>query len=104
MRRFQPGGLEIATEDGKLIIRNEGKFSKFVPAVEQVTFNAELAVERGQRVTYVTERAVFEGRSNGLELVEVAPGVDVERDVLRLIPFQIRVSEGLKTMEGCHFS
>ncbi|OOO27703.1 hypothetical protein BS627_02995 [Agrobacterium salinitolerans] len=101
---FSAGGLDVGTEDGRLIIKNEGKFSKFVPAVEQVTFNAKLAVERGQRVTYVTERAVFEGRPDGLELVEVAPGVDVDRDILRLIPFSVKIAEDLKTMEVGHFS
>lgn len=101
---FTAGGLDAVAEDGRLVIRTEGKFSKFVPAVEQVTFSAEVAVQRGQKVMYVTERAVFRlQESGGLELLEVAPGVDLERDVLALLPFPVAVSRDLTTMQDIHF-
>jgi len=64
-----------------------------VPEVEQITFNGELASRRGQRVLYVTERAVFELTVDGLELIEVAPGIDIERQILALIPFPVRVRQ-----------
>lgn len=87
------GGLEVAVEDGKLRIIKEGRTSKFVPAVEQITFNGELALNSGQHVLYVTERAVFKLGKKGMELVEVAPGIDIEQQVLALIPFPVIVRE-----------
>lgn len=89
---FTTGGLEVAVEGRELRILREGETGKFVPAVEQITFNGELAQGRGQQVLYVTERAVFRLVAGGLELIEVAPGVDLERDILALIPFPVRVA------------
>jgi len=82
----------VAVEGRELRILREGDTGKFVPAVEQVTFSGELAQRRGQQVLYVTERAVFRLVAGGLELIEVAPGVDLERDILALIPFPVRVA------------
>src|SRR5437016_2592580 len=70
-------GLEIEIDGGVRIV-NEGKLPKFVPKVAEVSFNGRLAQERGQQVRYVTERAVFALEDDGLVLIEVAPGVDVE--------------------------
>ncbi|SDG34770.1 propionate CoA-transferase [Limimonas halophila] len=84
---FTAGGLEVAVEDGKLRIVNEGKARKFNAAVEQVTFSGDHAVNQGQPVRYVTERCVFALTPDGLELVEVAPGIDIERDILAKMDF-----------------
>jgi propionate CoA-transferase len=90
---FTAGGLQVAIEGRGLRILKEGCDGKFVPEVEQITFNGELASRRGQRVLYVTERAVFELTAGGLELIEVAPGIDIERQILALIPFPVRVRQ-----------
>lgn len=85
---FTAGGLEIAVEDGQLRIVKEGRARKFVKQVEQVTFSGTYAAERGQPVLYVTERCVFQLTDHGLELIEVAPGIDIERDILPHMGFK----------------
>jgi propionate CoA-transferase len=79
---FTARGLRAHAADGELVIEREGTTPKFVEAVSHMTFSADHARARGQDVLYVTERAVFRLGDDGLELVEVAPGVDIERDVL----------------------
>ena len=91
------GAVEVV--DGRLRVGEESGTSKFVHRVSQVTFNGPLAVERGQRVLYVTERAVFRLTSEGPELVEVAPGVDVQRDVLDQMAFSPRIAAPLAVMD-----
>src|SRR6478609_2816431 len=76
------GGLDIGWTDGKTVIRTEGKHRKFVPKLEQICYDAKGGHARGQVALFVTERAVFRVGTNGLELIEIAPGVDVERDVI----------------------
>ncbi len=85
---FTVGGLEIAIEDGKLRIVTEGKSKKFIKQVEENTFSGPFAQERDQPVIYVTERCVFQLTKEGLELVEVAPGIDIERDILPHMEFK----------------
>lgn len=85
---FAAGKQRIAVHDGKLAIVEEAKSRKFVDEVEHVTFSGRFAAARGQRVLYVTERCVFALRPDGLELIEVAPGIDIERDILRLMDFR----------------
>ncbi len=85
---FTAGGLDIAVEDGKLDIRVEGRAKKFVEMVEHRTFSGQEAFKAGQSVIYVTERCVFRLVENGLELIEVAPGVDIERDILARMDFR----------------
>ncbi|MBH0239543.1 acyl CoA:acetate/3-ketoacid CoA transferase [Methylobrevis albus] len=85
---FTAGGLEVAIEDGKLVIVKEGRARKFITAVEQITFSGSFARTRGQPVIYVTERCVFELTPEGLELIEVAPGIDIERDILAHMDFR----------------
>ncbi len=87
MTTFTSGGLVTRVEDGALHILNEGKVRKFVDQVEQITFSAARAVEIGQQVIYVTERCVFSLGPDGLLLTEVAPGIDVESQILALLPF-----------------
>jgi propionate CoA-transferase len=79
---FTAGGLEIAVEDGRLQIVREGQSRKFVEAVEQITFSGAYAAETGQPVFYVTERCVFRRTPAGMELTEIAPGIDIDRDIL----------------------
>lgn len=85
---FTAGGLKVAIEDGKLRILQEGRAKKFVRQVEQVTFSGKYAAQKGQPVIYVTERCVFQLTEHGLELIEVAPGIDIERDILPHMAFK----------------
>ncbi|MFL6816716.1 MAG: acyl CoA:acetate/3-ketoacid CoA transferase [Bradyrhizobium sp.] len=85
---FSAGRLRIALADGKLAIVEEAKARKFVEAVEQVTFSGAYAIARAQSVLYVTERCVFALGPEGLVLTEIAPGIDLERDVLALMDFK----------------
>ncbi len=84
---FDAKGTRVALENGKLRISSHGEVRKFVSAVEGITFSGPEALRRGQRVSYVTERAVFELTPEGVELTEVAPGVDVRSDVLERMAF-----------------
>ncbi len=86
-------GLKVAVEDGRLRIVAEGRSRKLVAAVEQTTFSGAYAAEQGQPVYYVTERCVFRLSDEGLELVEVAPGIDIERDILAHMAFKPLVRE-----------
>lgn len=81
------GGLEVEVNSGRLRIVKEGRIRKFVDSVEQISFSGRQARQRGQHVLYVTERAVFRLESGGLELIEIAPGVDLQRDVLDQMGF-----------------
>ena len=90
---FTSGGLDAAVGDGKLSIKKEGKHRKFVKRVGQVTFSGIEAARREQEVLYVTERCVFRLTPHGLELVEVAPGIDIQRDILGQLPFDPIVAD-----------
>ena len=85
---FSSGGLELAVEDGRVRIIKEGKFPKFVERIGQTTFSADYAQRWQQDVLYVTERCVFRLGASGLTLTEVAPGIEVERDILARLPFK----------------
>ncbi|HYM84461.1 MAG TPA: acyl CoA:acetate/3-ketoacid CoA transferase, partial [Candidatus Dormibacteraeota bacterium] len=92
-------GLELdIDEDGVRVVR-EGSLAKFVPRVRQITFSGRLARERGQEVRYVTDRAVFALDDDGLVLTEVAPGIDLERDVLARMGFRPRIADELREMD-----
>ena len=88
---FGAGKLRINCAEGRLSIIDEARSRKFVEAVEHVTFSGAYAVARGQPVLYVTERCVFTLAKDGLELIEVAPGIDIERDILALMDFRPHV-------------
>ena len=92
--------MDITVSDGKLVIKNEGKIKKFISDVEQITFSGNLAKENGKKVTYVTERAVFELRKEGVTLVEIAPGVDLEKDILAQMDFAPIVADDLKLIDS----
>ncbi len=96
---FTAGGLKIEIRDGKLKILNEGKHKKFLNEVEQITFSSQYALSRNQKVLYITERAVFELRKEGLILIEIAPGIDIEKDILQKMDFVPMISKNLKTMD-----
>ncbi len=84
---FTAGGVKISVTDGKLRIDQEGNVKKFVDQVEHVTFSGNVAIENKQPVLYVTERCVFKLTEEGMELIEVAPGMDIEKDILAQMDF-----------------
>jgi acyl CoA:acetate/3-ketoacid CoA transferase len=96
---FTTGGLKLDLADGQLKIVQEGKVKKFVPEVEHITFSGRRAQQQGQRVLYVTERCVLQLEAEGLTIIEIAPGVDLERDVLGQTALTLRVSRKLKSMD-----
>jgi propionate CoA-transferase len=85
---FTAGRLSVTIENGSLRIVKDGDLAKFVTAVEHRTFSGRYSVQRGQPVLYVTERCVFKLTGDGLELVEVAPGIDIDRDILARMEFR----------------
>ncbi len=97
-------GAVIGITDGKLKIINEGSKRKFVKTVDQVTFSGPYAAGRGKTVLYVTERCVFELTKDGLMLTEIAPGIDLETDILAHMDFTPQISVSLKVMEPAIFS
>lgn len=96
---FTAKGLKASVSDKKLHIEREGSIRKFVKAVDQITFSGNYANSIGQPVLYITERAVFELTPEGLLLTEIAPGAELEKDVLELMEFRPIVSENLKRMD-----
>ena len=100
---FFTAGARLNVGDGKLQILQEGKSRKFVEEVEHVTFSGRMARQRGQAVTYVTERCVMELRADGLVVREIAPGVDLQRDVLAQASFALKVDPQLKIMDAALF-
>ena len=100
---FNSGGLQVEVNDGRVRIVQEGRIPKFVDRIGQTTFSAAYSRHCGQDVLYVTERCVFRRGDTGLVLVEVAPGIDVERDILRHLPFRPRI-DGPREMDPAVFS
>jgi propionate CoA-transferase len=93
-------GLDIAVVDGKLVIRKDGTARKLVAKVGHITFSGEYAREQRRKVLYVTERAVFELRPDGLTLVEIAPGVSLEQDILARMDFTPAIAADLREMDS----
>jgi len=103
------GGLQVKAGDGRLRIVQEGRLQKLVPAVAHLSYNAAYMAGRGQRVRYITERAVFEMRPVAagqaqLTLIEIAPGLDLQRDVLAACGAPVAVAADLRTMDARIFS
>ena len=96
-------GAKMRIEGGKLVIEKEGRVAKFVEKVDQVSFSGRRARVQGQDVTYVTERCVILLDASGLVVTEVAPGIDLQRDVLDQAATPLRVSSALKTMDAALF-
>lgn len=97
---FTVGKTVIDVEDGKLKIVEDGKPAKFPPRVSHITFSGKQAKDAGQKVLYVTERAVFELRTEGLTLTEIAPGVSLEKDILDKMQFKPKIAPKLKEMDS----
>jgi propionate CoA-transferase len=105
---FTAGDLAVRIEAGRLHIDSEGSMRKFVRKVEHRTFSGREALRRGQRVLYITERCVFrlaaQDGAGALELIEVAPGIDLERDILGQMDFQPAIGPALRLMDAALFS
>ncbi len=97
---FTAGDLEITVEEGKLRILREGAAKKFVEAVEHRTFSGDYAISRGQEVLFITERCVFALCPEGLKLTEIAPGVDLHRDILAHMEFPPLVPQPPRVMDA----
>jgi propionate CoA-transferase len=96
---FTAGDLEVDVKDGRLVIVKEGKNKKFIEQVEHVTFSGSYAVKKKQPTLYITERCVLRLTDAGMELVEIAPGVDLEKDILAHMEFKPIIKEPLKRMD-----
>lgn len=96
---FTADDLKVSIEDGKLRILQEGKVKKFVKQVEHVTFSGKYAMLKNQRVLYVTERCVFSLTQKGMELIEVAPGINLKKDILPWMDFKPMMKEPVRLMD-----
>ena len=99
MGSFCAGPCEMDVHEGKLRILQDATARKFVPEVEHRTFAGQYATQRGQEVVYITERCVFRLRTEGLELTEVAPGVDLQRDILDRMDF-VPIMKSVQPMDA----
>ncbi len=96
---FTARGLKIKVAHGSLHIENEGRVKKFVRTVEHVTFSGAYAATKKQPVMFITERCVFSLTQNGMELIEIAPGVDLEKDILSQMDFKPIIRQDLQIMD-----
>lgn len=96
-------GAKMRVEEGRLVIDKEGKIAKIVPKVDQISFSGSRAVAQGQDITYVTERCVLKLTAKGLMVTELAPGLDLDRDVLAQAATPLLVSPDLKPMDAALF-
>jgi acyl CoA:acetate/3-ketoacid CoA transferase len=101
---FFSAGAALSIEDGRLSIGREGKVKKLVESVEHVSFSGRRAIEQGQDVTYVTERCVMRLCPDGIEVTEVAPGADLQRDILDQAEFPLIVRGRPRAMDPALFS
>lgn len=100
---FTAGGLREEVKDGKLTIIQEGRVKKFLKNVEQITFSGKYASSIEQEVIYVTERAVFDLQDGMLRLIEIAPGIDLEQDILAQMDFTPLIAKNLQEMDKAMF-
>ena len=96
-------GVKLQTGDGQMRVLAQGTVKKLVKRVDQITFSGPQGLLRGQEVLYLTERASFRLTPQGMEVFEIAPGIDLQRDVLDQMDFQPTVAKDLKTMDPAHF-
>jgi len=101
---FTASGLDVEINDTFLTIKSEGKVKKFVNEVEQITFSAKQALDTKRPVLYITERCVFILTDQGLMLTEVAPGIDIKKDILAHMQFKPIVADDVKAMDTRLFS
>ena len=92
---FNTKGLSVEEQGDKVTIKNEGTIGKFVDNVTSISFSAKRALVNNQQVIYVTERCVFELVESGLKLIEVYPGIDMQKEILDLLPFKVEVDASL---------
>ena len=92
---FTGGGLDVAFDENGAVIRREGKFRKMVKKVQQISYNGRLAIERGQKMFFVTERAVFQLTADGPMLIEIAKGLELQKDVLDAMDFKPVIAPNL---------
>jgi propionate CoA-transferase len=97
---FTAAGLKVSLDDGRINIEQEGKTKKFVDQVEHVTFSGKYARIKNQPVLYVTERCVFKLNEQGMEIVEIAPGIDLEKDILALMDFTPAIKGSPRLMDA----
>jgi propionate CoA-transferase len=97
---FTASGLKVAVEHGQLRIVQEGKVKKFVDRVEHITFSGKYATMKKQPILYVTERCVFQLTREGMELVEIAPGIDLELDILSQMAFRPNIKDPPRLMDA----
>ncbi|MDP4299195.1 acyl CoA:acetate/3-ketoacid CoA transferase [Leptothrix discophora] len=100
---FAAKGVQLQTGDGQMRVLRQGQVRKLVRAVEQITFSGPQALQRGQTALYLTERASFRLVDGGVELFEIAPGIDLQRDVLDQMDFAPRIAADLRVMPASHF-
>ena len=93
---FNAKGLDVDENNDKITIKNNGSIPKFVDKVTSISFSAKRAKANKQKVLYITERCVFELGEKGIVLTEVYPGVDIENDILKLLPFKVEVNPILR--------
>lgn len=96
---LRAGGLKTEVGNGQIKVAQEGRFEKMIPECEEITFSGEQALKQGQKVVYITERAVFELTEEGVVLTELAPGIDVEKDIIAQMGFKPIISKELKQMD-----
>jgi acyl CoA:acetate/3-ketoacid CoA transferase len=96
-------GVKLQTGDGQMRVLQQGAVKKLVKRVDQITFSGPQGLVRKQEVLYLTERANFRLTAQGIELFEIAPGIDLQRDVLDQMAFQPLIAAGLKVMDTAHF-
>lgn len=97
------GKSKMKIEEGKIFVEEEGKIRKFIKEVEQITFSGKYA-KPTQEILYITERCVFELINNEMTITEIAPGIDLEKDILQNMDFVPKISANLKTMDSRLFS
>lgn len=100
---FTAKGLQVSYENDQLRIDTDGITKKFVQKLDQISFNAKIAVEENREILYVTERCVFQLTAKGLLLVEVAAGIDVQKDIIEQMEFEPQVADTLKVMDKDFF-
>ena len=101
---FSAKGLKASVANGKLNIEQEGKIPKLVDKAAQITYNGRIAADEGREAVYITERAVLKLTNGGVMLTEIAPGVDLEKDVLANMGFRPLIADNLKVMDARIFT
>jgi propionate CoA-transferase len=100
MGTFTAGGMKYTIDDGRLIIKEEGSLRKFVDKVNHITFSGSYGAKSKRKILYITERCVFELGAEGPELIEIAPGLDLQKDILDHMDFKPVIREPLKRMDA----